>query len=70
METGPDPRRQYGLEDKVIFRGMVRPEDLPPITRSAYIGHHPIRPAGYQQTIIPSPSFLRLYPRRHSATGR
>ena len=30
--------RQYGLEDKVLFRGMVRPEDLPPITRSAYIG--------------------------------
>jgi glycosyltransferase involved in cell wall biosynthesis len=30
--------RQYNLEDKVLFRGMVRPEDLPPITRSAYIG--------------------------------
>jgi glycosyltransferase involved in cell wall biosynthesis len=30
--------RQYGLEDKVIFRGMVRPEDLPPITRTACIG--------------------------------
>jgi glycosyltransferase involved in cell wall biosynthesis len=30
--------RQYGLEDKVIFKGMVRPEELPRITRKAYIG--------------------------------
>ena len=30
--------RQYGLEDKVIFKGMVRPEELLPITRRAYIG--------------------------------
>ena len=38
MEQARTLARQYGLEDKVIFRGMVRPEDLPPITRSAYIG--------------------------------
>ncbi len=30
--------RQYGLQDKVIFRGMVRPEELRTITRSAYAG--------------------------------
>ncbi len=38
MEQARTLVRQYGLEDKVIFRGMVRPEDLPPITRSAYAG--------------------------------
>jgi glycosyltransferase involved in cell wall biosynthesis len=38
MEPARALARQYGLENKVIFRGMVRPEDLPPITRSAYIG--------------------------------
>jgi glycosyltransferase involved in cell wall biosynthesis len=38
MEQARTLVRQYGLEDKVTFRGMVRPEDLPPITRSAYIG--------------------------------
>jgi glycosyltransferase involved in cell wall biosynthesis len=38
MEQARTLVRQYGLEDKVFFRGMVRPEDLPPITRSAYIG--------------------------------
>jgi glycosyltransferase involved in cell wall biosynthesis len=38
MEQARALVRQYGLENKVIFRGMVRPEDLPPITRSAYIG--------------------------------
>ena len=38
MEQAVALVRQYGLEDKVLFRGMVRPEDLPPITRSAYIG--------------------------------
>ena len=38
MEQARALVRQYNLEDKVIFRGMVRPEDLPPITRSAYIG--------------------------------
>jgi glycosyltransferase involved in cell wall biosynthesis len=30
--------KQYGLEDKVIFLGMVRPEDLGSITRRAHIG--------------------------------
>jgi glycosyltransferase involved in cell wall biosynthesis len=38
MEQARTLVRQHGLENKVIFRGMVRPEDLPPITRSAYIG--------------------------------
>jgi glycosyltransferase involved in cell wall biosynthesis len=38
MEQARALVRQYGLEEKVIFRGMVRPEDLPPITRLAYIG--------------------------------
>ena len=38
MEQARTLVRQYDLQDKVIFRGMVRPEDLPPITRSAYIG--------------------------------
>jgi glycosyltransferase involved in cell wall biosynthesis len=38
MEQARALVRQYNLEDKVLFRGMVRPEDLPPITRSAYIG--------------------------------
>ena len=38
MERARTLVRQYGLVDKVTFRGMVRPEDLPPITRSAYIG--------------------------------
>jgi glycosyltransferase involved in cell wall biosynthesis len=38
MEPARALVRQYGLENKVIFRGMVRPEDLPPITRSAFIG--------------------------------
>jgi glycosyltransferase involved in cell wall biosynthesis len=30
--------RQYGLEKKVIFRGMVRPDELRSITRAAYAG--------------------------------
>ena len=30
--------RQYGLEKKVIFRGMVRPDELRTITRAAYAG--------------------------------
>lgn len=30
--------QRYGLEGKVIFKGRVRPEELRPITRSAYIG--------------------------------
>ncbi len=38
MEQARTLVRQYGLEDKVIFRGMVRPEDLGAITRSAYAG--------------------------------
>jgi glycosyltransferase involved in cell wall biosynthesis len=38
MEQARALVRQYNLEDKVLFRGMVRPEDLLPITRSAYIG--------------------------------
>jgi glycosyltransferase involved in cell wall biosynthesis len=38
MEQARALVRQYGLEDKVLFRGKVRPEDLPPITRSAYMG--------------------------------
>jgi glycosyltransferase involved in cell wall biosynthesis len=38
MEQARALVRQHGLEEKVIFRGMVRPEELPPITRSAYVG--------------------------------
>ena len=30
--------RQHGLEKKIIFRGMVRPEELKAITRSAWCG--------------------------------
>jgi glycosyltransferase involved in cell wall biosynthesis len=30
--------QQYGVQDKVIFKGMVRPEELKPITRKASIG--------------------------------
>ncbi|HEY4148646.1 MAG TPA: glycosyltransferase [Chitinophagaceae bacterium] len=30
--------KQYGLEEKVIFKGMLEPEALKMVTRSAYIG--------------------------------
>ncbi|HXB95390.1 MAG TPA: glycosyltransferase [Puia sp.] len=30
--------QQYGVQEKVIFKGMVRPEELKPITRKASIG--------------------------------
>ena len=38
MEQTRELVRQYGLEEKVIFKGMVRPEDLRRITPKAYIG--------------------------------
>jgi len=38
MQQTRDLVRRYGLEDKVIFKGMVRPPELKRITPKAFIG--------------------------------
>ncbi|MFN8246068.1 MAG: glycosyltransferase [Ferruginibacter sp.] len=38
MKRAKDLVRQYGLESKIIFHGLLPPEELKPITRKARIG--------------------------------
>ncbi|HTI08022.1 MAG TPA: glycosyltransferase [Puia sp.] len=41
--------RQYGLEEKVVLAGRVKPADLAAITRKAYIGINLVEPYGLNQ---------------------